>query len=264
MNRIQKKFQSLRKQGKKALIIFITAGDPNLKKTEDFIYAFEKSGVDLIELGVPFSDPVADGPVIQASSQRALQRKASLKKILKLVGRVRKKSQIPILLMSYFNPIFRYGLKRFAQDAQASGMDGVIIPDLPPEEGKEIGPVLKRRQMDLVYLLAPTSNRDRQRMVTRASRGFIYYVSLTGVTGMRKSVASDLQHRLTSIKRQTKLPVCIGFGISTPRQAKAASRFADGVIIGSAIVHAIMTYPKLGAAKFSEKFIRPFARALGK
>ena len=264
MNRIQKKFESLKKKKKKALIVFITAGDPSLKKTEDLVYAFEKNGVDLIELGVPFSDPIADGPVIQASSLRALQRGTSLTKILKLTARIRKKSQTPLLLMSYFNPIFHYGIPRFAKDASRAGVDGVIIPDLPPEEGMEISPALRRYQIDLVYLLAPTSDHERQKKVIRASRGFVYYVSLTGVTGARKSIASDARRNLKAIRRQARLPVCVGFGVSTPAQAKTMSGMADGVIIGSAVVRALMAHPGIGAENFSKRFIRPFAKALGK
>ena len=220
--------------------------------------------MDLVELGVPFSDPVADGPVIQASSQRALKNGTTLTKIIKLVTHVRKKSQAPILLMSYFNPIFHYGIQRFAKDAARAGVDGVIIPDLPPEEGLEISPVLRRHKIDLVYLLAPTSDRTRQKKVTRATRGFVYYVSLTGVTGARKTLASDVRRNLKAIRRQTRLPVCVGFGVSTPAQAKTISQMADGVIIGSAVVRALMAHPGISATKFSKEFIRPFAKALGK
>ena len=194
----------------------MTAGDPSLKKNEELAFAFEKDGVDLIELGVPFSDPLADGPVIQASSMRSLKKKTDLKKILALVKKVRRKSQIPILLMGYLNPILSYGLSRFAIDAKSAGVDGTIIPDLPPDEGGEIAPVMARHGLDLVYLLAPTSSPQRQKRVARASRGFIYYVSITGITGAKQSFSGAIHSNVKSIKRFSKLPVCVGFGISNP------------------------------------------------
>ncbi len=264
MNRIQKKFQGLKKLKKKALIIYLTAGDPSLKKNEELIYAFEKDGVDLVELGVPFSDPLADGAVIQEASERSLKKKTTLKKILQLVSNVRKKSQMPILLMSYLNPVLQFGLARFADEAKKSGVDGLIIPDLPPEEGKEVSTVMKRKKIDLVYLLAPTSGEKRRRQVTAASRGFVYYVSFTGVTGAARSIASAVHQNISLAKKATRLPVCVGFGISNPAQAKAMSKSADGVIVGSAIVKSLAQNKTLNASRFSSKFVRPFARALGK
>ncbi len=264
MNRIDKKFAELKKQRKKALIIYMTAGDPGLQKNEALIHSFEKDGVDLIELGVPFSDPLADGPVIQAASQRSLKRGTNLPKILKLVQRVRKRSQIPILLMSYLNPILRHGLESFAKSARKSGLDGVIIPDLPPDEGQDVAPIMRRHNIALVYLLAPTSTEKRIWLVSNSSRGFIYYVSLTGITGARKSVPVDLGRRIKAIKKTSRLPVCVGFGVSTPEQAKKVARFSDGVIIGSAVVKSLAAHPSANAAQFSKKFIRPIAKAMGK
>lgn len=264
MNRIDKKFQELKKQKKKALIVFLTAGDPGFQKNEELILAFERDGVDLIELGVPFSDPLADGPVIQASSQRALKKKANLKKILALVKKVRKKSGIPIILMSYLNPVMRYGYRKFASDAKKAGVDGMIFPDLPPEEGKEIAPRMAERGLSLIYLLAPTSTAKRRTMVTRASQGFIYYVSITGVTGMRHELPKGVQRDISRIKRQTKTPVCVGFGISKPSQAREMAKKADGVILGSAAVHFVHHHAREAARRISEKLIRPFAVALGK
>ncbi len=264
MNRIAKKFATLKKNNKKALIVYMTAGDPSLQKNKESIFEFEKNGVDLIELGVPFSDPLADGPVIQEASNRSLARKTNLIKILALVKETRKKSQIPILLMSYLNPILQYGYERFAKDAKNAGVDGVIVPDLPPEEGAEIAPTLKRAGLDLVYLLAPTSTPERTRRVAKASRGFIYFVSITGVTGSATPVETLLRAKLKEIKKSATLPVCVGFGISTPAQAKAAAKSADGVIVGSAIVKALATHPKLSASQFAARFIKPFAKALGK
>ena len=264
MNRIAKKFADLKKHKEKALIIYITAGDPSLKKNEELIYAFEKDGVDLIELGVPFSDPLADGPVIQEASQRALKKKTNLVKILRLVKKIRKHSQIPILLMSYLNPVLQYGIERFSKSAKASGVDGVIIPDLPPDEGTEISLTMRKSGIDLVYLLAPTSTQTRIQRIVKASRGFVYYVSITGVTGVKRRAPLQLDSRLRAIKQHTKLPVCVGFGVSTPKQAKEAARSSDGVIIGSAIVKTLAAHSEINTGRFSKKFVHPFAKALGK
>lgn len=242
----------------------MTAGDPSLGKNEELIHAFENEGVDLIELGVPFSDPLADGTVIQASSKRSLEKKTTMPAILNLVKKARRKSQIPLLLMTYLNPVLRYGLKKFAKDAAKAGVDGIIVPDLPPEEGVEVSKEMKARGMDVVYLLAPTSPAERQKMVSRASRGFIYYVSITGVTGTKTSAANDIRSHLASFRRKTKLPVCIGFGVSTPEQAKQMAAVSDGVIIGSAVVRTLHENRTLSADKYAAKFVRPFARALGK
>ncbi|MBI4353407.1 MAG: tryptophan synthase subunit alpha [Candidatus Omnitrophica bacterium] len=261
--RIEKKFESLKKERKKALVLFMTAGDPSLEKNEALIHSFEKEGVDLVELGVPFSDPLADGPVIQAASYRSLRRGTNLRKILGLVERVRKRSEIPLLLMSYLNPVWHYGLERFAREAEKAGVDGLIFPDLPPDEGKEASALFERFGIDLVYLLAPTSALKRQKLVARSSGGFIYYVSVTGVTGAR-SVLPDAAQVIRRIKREADLPVCVGFGVSTPRQAKRMSQAADGVIVGSAIVKALAEHPDLPAKAFCRRYVRPFARALGK
>ena len=242
----------------------MTAGDPSLSKSEALIPALEKEGVDLIELGVPFSDPLADGPVIQASSQRALQRGVTLEKILAMAKRARKKTQLPLVFMSYLNPIAHYGLGRFAKAAKAAGVDGVIIPDLPPDEGREIAPVLAKQGLNLIYLVAPTSTLRRQRMVCKASRGFIYFVSVTGVTGVRRALAPQMLAQVRALKRSAGRPVCVGFGVSTPDQARTVARYADGVIIGSALVKALNAHASLSAGTFAKRFIRPFARSLGK
>ncbi len=264
MNRIQKKFIALKRKQKKALILFLTAGEPSLQKNEALFHAFEKDGMDLMEFGVPFSDPLADGPVIQASSLKSLRRGTNLKKILRLVRRVRRRSQTPILLMSYLNPVLHYGLERFGRDAAAAGVDGVILPDVPPDEGREISSGMRRHGIDLVYLLAPTSSPKRQRLVTRSSRGFVYFVSLTGVTGSGRSDSASIRGFVRSAKKMTRLPVCVGFGISTPQDAKKMAAISDGVIVGSAVVKALSSHPKLSAEAFSKRFVRPFAKALGK
>lgn len=264
MNRIQKKFSALKIKKEKALIFFLTAGDPSLKKTEELVLAFEKEGADLIELGVPFSDPLADGPVIQAASNRSLKRGTDLGKILALVGRIRRKSQVPLLLMSYLNPILSYGLESFAKKARSNGVDGLIVPDLPPEEGKGIGKLMRQYGIDLVYLLAPTSSKKRQKMVTAASRGFVYFVSLTGVTGSRSAGAASVKGLLGSARRLSRIPVCAGFGIRTPEDAKSMAAISDGVIIGSSAVSALSKEKHVNASRFASRFVRPFAKVLKK
>ncbi|MBI2095187.1 MAG: tryptophan synthase subunit alpha [Candidatus Omnitrophica bacterium] len=261
MNRIDKKFLELRRKNEKALIVYLAAGDPSLAKTGELVLALEKEGVDLIELGVPFSDPLADGPVIQEASGRALKKHTTLKKILACVAALRKKTQIPILLMSYLNPLLRYGLPALARDAKKSGVDGFIVPDLPPEEGRQVASLMRGRGVHEVFLLAPTSPPKRIRLAARASRGFIYYVSLTGVTGIRRKLSAEIGRKLKGIRRESRLPVCVGFGISTPDQARKVASVSDGVIVGSAVVKALAAHPSMGAAEFSRRFVRPLVRA---
>lgn len=263
MNRIEAKFRDLKKSRRKALILYMTAGDPSIEKNASLILAFEKEGADLIELGVPFSDPLADGTVIQDASRRALKKKTDLKQILSLVRNVRKQSSIPILLMSYLNPLYRFGLKRFSRAARAAGVDGVVIPDLPPDEGRFIEKIMRDQRLDLVYLLAPTSGQKRRALIGRRSRGFVYYVSITGITGARRQIPPSLSRQVRLAKSSTRLPVCVGFGISTPEQAKSVAKVSDGVIIGSALVRALSHHPSLSAAEFARKVVRPFSRALG-
>jgi len=264
MNRIEKKFLDLKKARKKALIVFLTAGDPSLAKNEALIRAMENEGADLIEIGVPFSDPLADGPVIQASSQRSLERGTTLEKILRMVKRVRQRSTVPLALMSYYNPILHYGLAKFAKDAKRAGVDGAIIPDLPPDEGRQTAAIFAKAGLDLVYLLAPTSTPKRQKMISNASRGFVYFVSVTGVTGADRAISQVVLKQVAALRRRTKRAVCVGFGVSTPRQAKQVARVADGVIVGSYLVKALAEHPSLSAAHFAKKFIRPLRSVLGK
>ncbi len=239
MSRIQDCFQKLKEKNQKALVAFITAGDPDIPTTKQIFSIIEKNGADIIELGVPFSDPLADGPVIQASSQRSLENGTTLKKILQLVQDVRQTSELPIVLMTSYNPVFAYGLKPFVDDALKTGVDGVIIPDLPPEEAGEFDPYASEQGLDMIYLLAPTSTEDRIRMIADESRGFIYYVSLTGTTGVKSQMSTNLETKVQAIKNVAKLPVLVGFGISGPEQAKEAAAVSDGVIVGSAIVRLI-------------------------
>ncbi len=261
-NRIDQKFKELKRQKKKALILFITAGDPSLAFNEKLVLQFEKDSVDMVELGVPFSDPLADGPVIQESSRRALLRRTTLSKILTTVGKIREKSEIPLLLMSYLNPILHFGPERFARSARKAGVDGLIVPDLPPEEETYLAPLLRRHGINLVYFLAPTSTARRRRAVYRKARGFIYYVSLTGVTGARRGLAATLEKNLSRIKKETRIPVCVGFGISDPAAARQAAWWADGVIVGSAIVRELDARTPSSSTSFSKKFVRPFSKAL--
>lgn len=236
MSRIQDRFDLLKSKKEKALTVFITAGDPDLSATHEMFSVLEKNGADVIELGVPFSDPIADGPVIQKSALRALKSGTTLKKIIQLVADIRKTSQLPIVLMTSFNPVYVYGQEKFVDDAVRVGVDGVIVPDLPPEEAQALEDYAHQKGLDMIYLLAPTSTVDRVKIVSQRTRGFIYYISLTGITGTRDSLASGLQQKVSAIKSQTSSPVLIGFGISGPEQAGQAAKISDGVIVGSAIV----------------------------
>lgn len=239
MNRIDKKFSQLKKQGKKAFIAFITAGYPDLSTTAKLVTEFEKRGVDIIELGVPFSDPLADGPVIQEASGYSLKKGTNLVKILGLVKKLRRHVNLPICLMTYYNPVFCFGQMRFVDKAVACGVDGVIVPDLPPEEAKGFIRYADKKGLSNICFLAPTSSIARIRLISRLGKGFIYYVSLTGVTGSRKNLSADLKTNLVKIKKITSKPVCVGFGISSATQAKEVAGISDGVIVGSAIVEKI-------------------------
>jgi tryptophan synthase alpha chain len=239
MNRIERKFRELKKQGKKAFIAFITAGYPDLNATKKLAVEFAESGVDILELGVPFSDPMADGPVIQEASQAALKNKVNLDNILGLVKEVRKYTQMPICLMTYYNPVFCFGEDKFVKKAVEAGVDGVIIPDMPPEEGKSLVRAANKFKLDTIFFLAPTSTKQRMKLISKVSRGFIYYVSLTGVTGARKKLPADIADNIRIIKKHTDKPVCVGFGVSNPYQVKQIYKVADGVIVGSAIVKKI-------------------------
>ena len=239
MSRITETFKELKKTGRKALIPYIMSGDPSLDQTEKFIIDLEKSGADIIELGVPFSDPLADGPTIQRAAETSLSKGTTLKKVLASVRSIRKQTDIPLILMTYFNPVFKYGTERFVKDAVDAGVDGVIIPDLIPDEADDYLKLARAKGLDTIFLLAPTSTEERIKKVAKASTGFIYLVSITGITGSRLSVGSDMKKTLRSIRNMTNKPVAVGFGISTPADASAVAAFADGVIVGSAIVKLI-------------------------
>ena len=236
MTRIGKKFAELKHQQRKALVTFITAGDPDLALTERLIPAMAEAGADVIELGVPFSDPMADGPTIQLSSERALAGGTTLAAILAMVKRVRQVCQVPILLMGYYNPVHAFGPERFCSEAAAAGVDGVLLVDLPPEEAGDFSRLANAAQVDLISLLTPTSDASRIDKVKKVGRGFIYYVSVAGVTGARTTVADDIGTMVEKIRARASLPVAVGFGISTPEQAATVAGVADGVVVGSALV----------------------------
>jgi tryptophan synthase alpha chain len=247
--------------GKKAFIAYITAGDPNLGVTADLVVELERAGVDIVELGIPFSDPLADGPTIQAASQRALEKGVNLKRIFKMVKGLRLKVGIPIVFMTYYNPVLKYGLKRFVGDCRQNGVDGVIVPDLPYEESRGLTQVAKKSKVSTVFLIAPTSTRDRIRTIAKNSRGFIYYVSLTGVTGARKKLPREILTNVKKIKTVTKTPVAVGFGISSPQQARQIAKVADGVIVGSAIIKVIEKNSNLQKKALVKK-VASFAKQL--
>ncbi len=238
-SRISRKFQLLRDYNRKAFIAYIMAGDPNIQRTKELVSVLEDCGVDIIELGVPFSDPLADGPTIQAAAQRALEDGTTLHTVIDLVRDLRKTTQIPIILMTYYNPIFKYGEEKFVEDACSAGVDGIIVPDLPPDEAEGMMNLTKKKPFDLIFLLAPTSTEARIKKVCHASGGFIYYVSITGITGSRLSLDPAIESHMASIRSVSDAPIAVGFGISTPDEASLVARFADGVIIGSAIVKKI-------------------------
>ena len=242
MTRITETFAALRENSETALIPFLTAGDPDMAATAELIRTIANSGADLIELGVPFSDPMADGPTIQAASERALAAGANLAKVLQLVATVRQDCQVPLVLMGYYNPIFRYGAERFAKDAAAAGVDGLLLVDLPPEEVGEISAAMQTAGIAMITLLAPTTPVERMRRLAQAAEGYLYYVSMTGVTGAQKISPDDIRQAVEDLKAMTDVPVGVGFGISTVEEAKAVGKFADGVVVGSALVKIIAEY----------------------
>ncbi len=254
MTRLAETFSSLRRRGERALVPYFTAGDPSLEVTRQLVLEAARRGADIVELGVPFSDPLADGPVIQRASARALAAGVSLPRVLELARELRGETAVPIVLLTYYNPLHAFGLKAFAHGAAEAGVDGVIVADLPPEEA---GPLVTEAQaagLDLIHLVAPTSPPDRMRLIARRSRGFIYFVSLTGVTGARATLPPDLAEHLRQLRAVTTKPICVGFGISTPEQVAAVAPYADGVIVGSALVRLVETYagtdrlvPEVGA-----------------
>jgi tryptophan synthase alpha chain len=239
MSRIKLKFKELKKEKKTALIPFIMAGDPDLKTTKALVLEMEKKGADIIELGVPFSDPIADGPTIQASGIRSLKHKTSLDDVLNLVKDLRKKIEVPLVLMTYYNLFFNYRIGKFVTQAKRSGIDGVIAADLPIEEASELKRYARKNNVDTIFLASPTSPSQRLKLIAKESRGFIYYVSLTGVTGAREKLAEDLVFSLKRLKKFTNKPIAVGFGIAQAEHIRKIRRYADGVVVGSAIISVI-------------------------
>jgi len=239
MSRIEQRFSALRAKGEKALICFLTAGDPSLVQTQEIILGMEAAGVDCIEIGVPFSDPTADGPIIQAASQRALKNGATLAGILAMIESLRKVSEIPICLFGYYNPILSYGTERFAVRAKQAGVDGILVVDLPFEEAPELRQYTDPRGINFISLIAPTTNIERVRQIARQATGFLYYISVTGVTGTAKPQVEEVRKDVEKIRRVTALPLAVGFGISTPQQVAEFAPYADGIVVGSAVVKMI-------------------------
>jgi len=243
MTRIGKRFEALQRDGKKAFVGFVIAGDVSLDHTAEVAFALEAGGCDILELGVPFSDPLADGPVIQRASERALRQGTTLAGVLESVRRIRRRSALPLVLFSYVNPLLRYGLDRVAAEARDSGVDGVLVTDLPPEEGGEWLEVARKADLDTVFLASPTSPDGRLGQVAAVSRGFVYAVSRTGVTGERDAISGEARPLVTRLKALTREPVALGFGLSNPDQVAAAAELADAVVVGSALVRFLEEQP---------------------
>lgn len=238
-SRLAPTFERLRARGERALVTYFTAGDPSLAATRRLVAEAERRGADVVELGVPFSDPLADGPVIQRAGARALAAGTSLPRVLETVATLRAEVRLPLVLLTYYNPVLAFGLKAFARTAADAGVDGVIVADLPVEEAEPLAAETEGAGLDLVLMVAPTSTPARVRRIARASRGFIYVVSLTGVTGGRRTLPADLAAQIRTLRLVTTKPVCVGFGIAQPDQVAAVGRLADGVIVGSAIVRLV-------------------------
>jgi tryptophan synthase alpha chain len=256
MSRIDSVFS---KPGHKAIIPYITVGYPDIDSTLKAVPLLEKNGADIIELGIPYSDPLADGVTIQESSYQALQNGVTPEACLDLAAKLRKKTRVPLVFMTYYNPVLSYGLDRFCKSCVNSGIDGLIIPDLPPEEGYTLECAAKEHGIDMIYLLAPTSNPERIRMVTERSRGFIYMVSVTGVTGARKALPETLKTFVARVRDITSKPLCVGFGISTPEQAQQIGRISDGVIVGSKLINLMKDDRSLASL---ETFMKELRRAV--
>src|SRR6266581_265491 len=259
MSRIQETFAELKHTGRGGFIPFITAGDPDLVTTELLLIELAKAGADIIELGVPFSDPVADGKVIQRASERALRNSVTLKDALTCVGRARERIDVPVVLFSYFNPLLQFGTDRLANEAKQAGIDAVLVTDLIPEEARSWTETLRQRELDPIFLVAPTTSDERLARIARQARGFIYAVSRAGVTGARDEMTRDAETLVKRVRSATDLPVAVGFGISTAEQVREVWRFADAAVVGSAIVRQI---EKTGNSQDLVKRVGDFARSL--
>lgn len=259
MNRIMACFERLADREETAFIPYITAGDPTLERSGELILELERAGCDLIEYGIPFSDPVADGVVIQEASQRALQHGVTLHQVVAQVKELRKKTEVPILLFSYYNPVLAYGVKAFAHDCRDAGVDGVLCVDLPPEEDEDYKRFMDEAGLATVFLASPTTQPARMDLIAKYSTGFVYYVSRTGVTGVRESMDRAVRGKVEEIKRHADIPVAVGFGISKPEHAEEVARYADGVVVGSAIVKLV---GEIGDAPDLEERVGAYVRTL--
>jgi tryptophan synthase alpha chain len=239
MNRITECFDRLKQHGQKGLIVYIGAGDPNLEATRQLALAFDKAGVDVLELGVPFSDPLADGLVNQLAAQRGLESGATPMKVLETVRAIRRDSQIPVVLYIYFNLLHRHGFKKFIEDAGLAGVDGLLVLDLPPEESENYEALMRDAGLCVIYLVAPTTPDDRIELIVKRGTGFVYYVSREGVTGMQTKVSESIAQMTAKIRAHTPLPVAVGFGISNPEQARLVAANAEAIVVGSAVVNQI-------------------------
>lgn len=257
MNRIDSCFVKLRERGDKALVCFMTSGDPDFATSERLVNEIVRCGADIVELGVPFSDPLADGPSIQSSSFRALQAGATVRGVFDSIRSIRTQCDAPIVLMTYFNPVQKYGLARFAADAADAGADGVIMTDLPPEEADEWKIAADNAKLATIFLLAPTSTKDRIKLAAKMGSGFIYCVSRTGVTGARNDMPTELKDLVETIKSESDLPVVVGFGVSNPEHVSFVTGFADGAVVGSALVNVIADHAASGdSVKCAGEFVR--------
>jgi tryptophan synthase alpha chain len=254
MSRITDRFELLKREGRKAFIPYITAGDPDLAATEQLILALAEAGADVIELGVPFSDPMADGPVIQRASERALKTPVGVADILPMVERVRQRSDVPLLLFTYFNPLLQFAPENAGEKLKAAGIDGVLVTDLIPEEADAFVAGMRRAGLDTVFLVAPTSTDERMKLIASYSSGFIYVVARTGVTGMRESVATEVRSIVERLRRYSDLPVAVGFGISTPEHVRDVWSYADGAVVGTRLVLEIEK--NLGSAQLADNVAR--------
>lgn len=260
--RISDAFHRLRSRNQSGFVAYITAGDPSPEHTLEILSALERAGADLIELGIPFSDPLADGPTIQAAAGRALKAGTTVAVVLDLIREFRRRSDLPLVLFTYLNPIYARGFGAFCREAAEAGADGVLVLDMPPEEQQACGELAASQELDLIRLVAPTTPPERMRAICREARGFIYYVSREGVTGEQESLSDSLGERMALLRQMTSLPVAVGFGVSTPAQAAAVGQLADAVVVGSAIVRRaseIGNNPSL--AREIEHFVRPMAEA---
>ena len=244
MNRIEERFAQLKRAGKKGLVVYVGAGDPHLEATRGLALAFDQAGVDILELGVPFSDPLADGLVNQLAAQRGLESGTTPPKLLATIAAIRRESQIPIVLYIYFNLIHKVGLEKFIRDSAQAGVDGLLVLDLPPEESDNYEALMKQAGLCHIYLVAPTTPDDRMEKIVKRGSGFIYYISREGVTGMQTQVATNLASQVAKIRAYTSLPIAVGFGVSNPEQAKLVAQNADAVVVGSAIVNQIAEHGK--------------------